>query len=372
MNSLFLTNKKDYKNDSQGGVQICSMEFHNALSLAGFKLCDFYVDVSKKSVLRLKRKLKIDAYNLYDPIIYKDQLKSFIIENNISYVFINKSELVRFSKIIKEIDTNLKVVILSHGNETGDFLHMLTRPSEIHPIGNKLIKIFRLGYNLYIESFFRVKYVDTVFSLSQVESEIEKWLGVQDTLLIPRGFEPNFIDWKPDGTSVGFVGSLDHPPNYHGLLKLAENLLKLNSSCKIRVIGSPVALGKEFPKKYSNITYLGRLSNEELLKDMCTWSFFLNPVLWYSRGASTKLAVGVNAGMPIISSKAGNRGYIWKEGTIIECEKAHDMASFIDSNYQNFEQLQKLALEVRKVALSGPTEIDIANIIKEDLLQIKP
>ena len=104
MNALFLTNKKDLISEIAGGVQICSMEFRNSLSLAGFNLNDFYVEVSRKPVLRLKRKLKIDAYNLYNPITYKEQLQRFIEENKVTYVFINKSELVRFSKIIKDIE----------------------------------------------------------------------------------------------------------------------------------------------------------------------------------------------------------------------------------------------------------------------------
>ena len=65
--------------------------------------------------------------------------------------------------------------------------------------------------------------------------------------------------------------------------------------------------------------------------------YFLNPVFYYSKGVSTKLAKGMNWGLPVISTVAGNRGYIFKRGGVITCYNPDEMAKEITDRAFNFD-----------------------------------
>ncbi|TAH01557.1 MAG: hypothetical protein EAZ15_07130 [Sphingobacteriales bacterium] len=127
MNSLFITNKNDLKANILGGVQLCTQEFLEVIRLVCNSVQIFEVDVAKDLKYRFIRKIGLDYYHLYNVKQYKINLLQFIQNNEINTVFINKAELMRFSKIIKDAFGNkVKVVLMSHGNETGDFLHQLS------------------------------------------------------------------------------------------------------------------------------------------------------------------------------------------------------------------------------------------------------
>ncbi|TAF74510.1 MAG: hypothetical protein EAZ53_09005 [Bacteroidetes bacterium] len=187
INSLFITNPKDLNSDILGGVQICSQEFLEVVKLVSNKFVIHNVNISQNLFLKAKRKLKIDSYDLYDIEPDKNEILSIINKHEINYIFINKAELIKFSKIIKLTSPySVKVVLMSHGNETGDFLHELTHIHSKFSLFKKSWQKLRLGLNLFLESYYRHRYIDLVCAMSEEEVAIEKWLGSKEIFFFPR------------------------------------------------------------------------------------------------------------------------------------------------------------------------------------------
>src|SRR5690606_30477135 len=206
-----------------------------------------------------KRKVKIDSYNLYDFDKYKEDLTNIIEKNQVEIVFINKAELIRVSKILKEINNNLKVIILSHGNETGDYLHELTHPQKIHSQLALAIKKIRLGLNLFTESYYRHRYIDLVCAMSFEEENIEKWLGAKHTFFFPRIIKSSPINYRPKKGKIGFVGTLNHTPNFLALKDICNQLSLTKLSIELVIIGGGEVQGTELASNYSFVRYLGKL-----------------------------------------------------------------------------------------------------------------
>lgn len=120
----------------------------------------------------------------------------------------------------------------------------------------------------------------------------------------------------PITNRFGFVGTLNHPPNEIALSQIFELIQNKKLKIEIRLVGSGLEKGMEFSKKFSFVTYLGKLDDESLRIEIGFWSYFLNPIFWYSRGASMKLAKALEWGLPLITTKAGRRGYIFKKNIL--------------------------------------------------------
>lgn len=373
MKALFITNPKDFDAPVNGGVQICSKEYYQIIETAGIAISFFNVNISLNIIYRIVRKLRLDSYMLYNVNSYKSQLNSVLLENNFDYVFINKAELVRFSKMIKQLNQSVKVVILSHGNESGDFLGDITRGFYQYNIVRKIINKVRLGLNIYTESYFRVRYVDLVLVMSETEAQLEYWLGAKKVLFIPRIFNSEYIEWNPNGKKIGYIGTLSHTPNLSALYSVLDAIqyLEMNPDFSIEIVGSPVCIGVELESKYNFVKYLGKLTDDELKIAVSAWSYFINPIFWFSRGASMKLKTAINWGLPIISTSAGTRGYKWKKGEIIMGgETPMEIANvLIDKNL--FNKTEYWHTQSKLISQNGISIKELANSLV-DLLNILP
>lgn len=356
--ALLIANNKHLHSDIKGGVQLCTDEFISLFSKADFELKYFPVNPTRNILHRLKIKLGIDVYQTYDAKKYINQLIEIVEKESYTWVIINQVNMLKFAKYLKlRFGTGINVICWSHGNESGDFLHRITREC-LAPI-SRLIKIVRLGYTVYTESRYFIDYIDFMLVISGNEKSINQWLGTDRVLFIPRTYTTAFIDRKPKHDLFGFTGSLDHPPNRMGLKMLCDAIKKLEPvEIRIRVVGGPVAVGRYFNKQYSFIDYIGRLSDSQLENEISSWSYFLNPVFWYSRGASTKLAFAINKGIPVISTEAGNRGYEWSKGEIRTVKNPSEMAEVMIQSVDSKPD----ELLIREVAQSGP---DISNVASE-------
>ena len=107
-------------------------------------------------------------------------------------------------------------------------------------------------------------------------------------------------------------------------------------------------------KKYSFVSYVGFIPDDELKEELTKWTYFLNPVLWYSRGASTKLAQAISMGVPVLSTPAGNRGYCFEQNSIPTFETIDDMVKFISENIENSDINKLLHEKIMELALNGP------------------
>lgn len=351
MNSLFLTNKNDLYSAISGGVQLCSQEYLEIVRLISTQVKIFDVKVARDLKYRIIRGSGLDYYHLYNVKSYKLQLVEIINKHNIDVVFINKAELIRFSKIIKNVyGEKVKIVLMSHGNETGDFLHELTHPNSNIRLLKLLKSKIRLGLNLYIESYFRHRYIDLVCAMSIEEESIEKWLGAKNTFFFPRLIEDKNVKRIPVDGRIGFVGTLSHIPNKIALQQICEILKNKNFNTELRIVGSGLVEGSALSTKYEFVNYLGRLDDSDLEKEVSTWSCFINPIFWYSRGASMKLAQAIGWHLPVVSTIAGARGYKFKE-------------DFINYTSNNAESFVKKVLECVDNKLNQNENLNFSNLI---------
>ena len=339
----------------EGGVRVCTFEFIELLKQK-YEVILFPVKPNLSISFKIKNRLGLGSYDAYKPNNYFTQIKKTIEENNVNLVFLNLTNLIKFSSVIKKINAGINVILCSHGNESGDFLHDVVRFRKQISFPKKIFSSFALGKILKTESFYRLYFIDLILTVSEVETEIEKWLGAKEVFMVSRTVKPNFLDIKSVENRVGFTGDLSHFPNRSGIVSFCDALNKLNATIEVRITGKPSYIGNALQKKFPFITYLGYLDAAALEKESATWCLFLNPVFYYSRGVSTKLAKPISWGLPAISTTAGTRGYKWKHGQMLIAETADEMALAVVSNCKNSEHLIK---EAREIALSMPTLKDI-------------
>jgi glycosyltransferase involved in cell wall biosynthesis len=370
-NAIFLTHKDLLHAEIDGGVQLCSQEFHNAISACDdLHLKNYFVPFTKNIFQRIQIKLGFENYSMYDVAKDAAALLKFIESENITIVFINMASCVRYAKPIKDAFGNkVKTIMLSHGNHSGDFLHLITKPLKRSNLIAKKIKKIRLGYLISTESTYRVKYLDGVIAISETEKQIENWFGAKRVVFMPRKLYADFVNYQPDLNRVGFVGRLDHPPNIQGIAILLDEITQYSHDLKLRLVGAPVEEGKKIAEKYKCVEYLGELSDIDLEKEISSWSFFINPVWWYSTGASTKLAKGISWGIPIITTTAGKRGYYWKQGELLVADSPKEMAKAIIEETISKDKINYWSNQTRIVANSGLTEDDFTTLIKSVYLE---
>jgi hypothetical protein len=365
--ALFITHPNSLESHVTGGVQLCSQEFLSILKESGFIINPYFVNYTTRLFDRILIKLKIDNYRHFNVNRYLKGIINQIEENKVSLIFINMATLVRFAKPIKKrFGEKVKIVLLSHGNLSGDFLHLTTKPIKKQNVITKFRNIVRLGYLIHTESFYRNYFLDAVLTVSEAETQIENWFGAKKTIFIPRLLEKKDIPLHTIYNRVGFVGRLDHPPNYQGITLLLKEISKLNPAPDFRLVGAPVNWGRKIASQFPFVTYLGELSDHELEKEASSWSLFLNPVFWYSTGVTTKLAWALSRGIPVVTTTPGMRGYKWKRGDLPITETPIKMAEYINLYIENPSLSEDLKIEVGLIINNSYTATDISqSIIKQ-------
>ncbi|MES2062123.1 MAG: glycosyltransferase [Bacteroidota bacterium] len=309
---LFITDGAYIDYEIAGGVQLCTQEFITYFETAGYVINIFKVQPEITVAKKIKIKLDIEVYSIYEVGKYLAQIIDTIKTNNIKLVLFNQINIAHWATAIKNrLPADVRFIALSHGNESGDYLHHVAYNHQ-----NSFIKTWRLG-RLLIREKQIFSTLDGVIAISRQEEYINSWIGAQEVLYLPRILNPAFINWQQNTNRVGFVGTLDHLPNLDGIKRLAEELKKQNFQSEFVLVGGPENSGRQLAQSYPFIKYKGRLSSHELENEVKTWAVFLNPVFWYARGASTKLAQAINWGLPVITTPAGARGYDLADGIII-------------------------------------------------------
>jgi hypothetical protein len=311
----------------EGGVRICTQDFIQLLQTR-FEVLIYKLHFNRSLYFRLRSRLGLDVYEDYDTFQFQESLIKIINENSIKKVFINLSNSIRLSELIKNyFGNNVKVILCSHGNESTDFLHYATRNTKSLNFFQRNSSSYRLGNMLKYELLTRLHNIDLVLTVSSVEDNIEKWLGAKNTFFVPRVFNPNVISWKPVLGRAGFIGDISHLPNYFGVLELCNSLQSMNVvDLELRVVGKSCPQLIDLARRFQFVKLMGYLDGDSLKEEAGSWMYFLNPVFYYSKGVSTKLAKGMNWGLPIISTNAGNRGYVFPAGIPTTVESTIDFA----------------------------------------------
>lgn len=310
---LFISDRKYVNSEIRGGVQLCTHAYLDYLSSTGYEIRHFHVDPQFSFRTRIKVKLGLECYERYTLKTYLSELSDILKDPDIYVVCFNQVDLGFWAeKLRNRAAAHVKFVVMSHGNESGDYLHTLTRKA---PAG--LVRTWKLGHLLARENYLFRKLIDGVIVLSENELATDQWLGAEKLLFLPQLLLPDFIHWKPATSILGFAGTLDHLPNLLGIQLLAEALQQSAFTGCLEIIGGPAVIGDKLAERFSFIRYKGMLTEEQLKASACHWSIFLNPVFWYARGASTKLAQGINWGLPCLTTPAGSRGYVLSDERMV-------------------------------------------------------
>jgi len=346
---LFLSDKVFVDYTIPGGVQLCTYEFIEYLEAAGYSVKVIKVNPVITFTRKVKKKLHVEAYELYDVENWLPEIISSINTENIKLVFFNQINLAHWSESIKEaVGKDVKYIGLSHGNESGDYLHDVTQS----PV-TSFLKTWRLGKFLVKEKAIFSRHLDGVITISENETYIDQWLGAQNVFYLPRILKQIPFNWKPAPGTIGFVGTLNHLPNQMGIELLSDELQKQGFKGTLRLVGSPHSAGHALEQKYPFIQYSGALSPEEMEKEAGTWCIFLNPVFWYARGSSTKLSQALNWGLPVASTLAGIRGYDLSDRSIATYNNRPENLAEMVTN--------ALSSETALAALKQATDNNVSN-----------
>jgi len=371
-NCAFVTNNDDLNSPVPGGVQICSQEYLSIIRLAFEKVVVLNVSISKRLEDRVLRKTQIGSYRDYSASsITKTlhQLETFRPQ----VVFINKVELLRIIPSIKQILPGVAVVMLSHGNKSGDDLFEISdERSGAQSTIARFRKSLKLGLDIVTESKYRKIWIDGVCTMSKEECTIEHWLGCSNTFFFPRLIDKQSTARRPVLNRIGFIGTLNHPPNRVALEELFGTHLDTEQEYHVRLVGGPEDFGRQWTSALKNVEYLGPLSEEKAKAEMSSWGMFLNPVLWLSRGASMKLATGLRNGIPVLTTKNGMRGYDIDDSLVHLCgDTAKSMRGELKFLLENPRHLQQLEARLLTAENIGPSKTDLAMRFKQFVNQIQ-
>jgi glycosyltransferase involved in cell wall biosynthesis len=355
--ALFITNKL-YINSklNEGGVRLCTEEYIKLISEI-YETEIFPIENRKSVLYSFQVRLGLHLYKDYKISNYMFEISEKIETDKIKFVFLNQCNLANFGKELKNTHRDLKVFICSHGNESGDLLHDVTRFNYNQPFYRKIFSNWILGRAIRTEVFQRLNFIDGVLTVSEVETQIENWLGAKKVMFVPRTINYNPIVYNNTTGIVGFIGDLSHPPNFFGLKKVLEALQEkgVNENFQLRIVGSSTKWGEKLEVEFPFVKYLGYLGNNELSKECESWSFFLNPVFYYSRGVSTKLAKALGMGLPVITTSIGKRGYKWTDGKFPVVKNPTEMAKAILNLAFDSELIEFYRNEVKLIVNSAPT-----------------
>ncbi len=350
-----------------GGVQLCSREYFETLTAAGFSLKTLKIENDIRMSNRVKRKLKPEPYQYnFNPDKAIADIKNALTES-VQYIFLNQNVLRPLAKVIKQnLGQGIKIVVLSHGLASVDYLHEIRAVRNLSKTDVSNTEVNYLGRQL-VEETSHSPYIDHVFCLAPFEVEIEKWSGAKEATHIPRTIKETSLNWHPIKGRLGFVGRLDHPPNEEGFLMVFDELKKVKgNTVELRIVGSPREEGEKLSEAYEFVNYLGELTDEELREDASTWSAFLHPVFFYAMGCSTKLAVALGWEIPIVTTTMGIIGYIWSEGNIPIADHPEQFAN-LAIEFSDPIKSTPIKEEITKIKNSSPMLDDVAAIIKHSL-----
>ena len=363
MKIAFLTNPAELDADPPGGVQLCSQEFLKAFRSIG-DVAIFEVHPTFHPWDRIRRKLLGTPYLSHNPLReleVLDSIKAYMPD----IICINHCLLLRYARPLYSQNPASKIIILSHGNQSGDDLFECAHPSGRY-FNTPRVAARILGRSLIIESNTRHYHIDGVVVMSEEEEVFERWMGSPATFIFPRVIQPIASKRKPVIKRVGFVGTLNHTPNSEALQRLLPLLASNGFDGELRIVGGPVENGDRIASRYSFVSYLGTLDNQALDAEANSWSVALNPVFWLSRGASMKLKFLLDRGIPAITTKSGARGYkLPNEACILTSDSAADFAQVLISTLSNPEKLFKIESIIRDTRTHWVEDSEVHGDLKE-------
>jgi hypothetical protein len=362
--ALFVTHGRALS-DVPGGLQICTREYRETLAAAGFALSDVIVEHDRRISTRLRQRL---SFNRYPAQWRPSAVRTIAAEAsrvNAGVVFLNLVNLAPLAAALRPVlDRGRRIVLLSHGLESTDLLHALRARAGKPPRWSRLA----LGRTLLQEARQR-RYLDHVFCLSPFDAEMEHWLGAHGVTWLPRTIPQRApLSWLPRPGRVGFVGTLDHQPNADGLAAWLEAIApRVTTDLSVRIVGGPRPAGEQIARRWPFVAYLGPLDDRALEAEASTWSCVVHPLFCYARGCSTKLAIAIAWQIPVATTPAGHRGYVWSDGVLPVAETPDALAA-LTMELSRPDRAARVRPDIALIASTAPRLADVAALIHGALL----
>lgn len=361
--ALFVANRNALSEEI-GGVQVYTRELLQTLGLAGFDLSIVQYEPDQRFVTKLRRRIRPRPYENVIPPDLAGQVAAELQKTGAEFIFLNGVDLAGLAKSLRNLGLQGKarIVLFSYGLRSVDYLHTARMRGDL---GNS--SALTLGRHLFAEMESR-QIFDAVFCLAEFEAEIERWLGARQVDWLPRTIpQSEALDWQPQPDRVGCVSTVDHWPNREGIILFMEQFQKIAPPhVRVRLVGSPQAHGEELARRFPALDFLGRLDESALRKEAATWSCFVHPLFFYACGSSTKLAVALGWQIPVVTTSAGRRGYVWREGSIPIAESPGELTRLALQHLEP-ETARAARDQIRGVVGSSPSLADVAAKLRRTL-----
>ena len=361
---LFVSHRGFLAN-TPGGVQICTREFMDVIGAAGIALELLPVDDDRRWTTRLMRRANSSPFfRPFAPDLVA-RIRDCCAQTRFDFIFLNQEVLSALARDIRPLlPGDCRIVVLSHGLELTDLLHAI-RVRDHMPLSQRIrpSPAIVLGHILMSERRSR-DHVDAVCAISPFDADLERWLGTRRVAWIPRTITSAPISWQPVTGRLGFVGTLDHAPNLEGLVRVLEVLASgPKESPRVRVVGGPRETGIWLGQNFANVDFLGPLADPELEAEAATWTAFIHPIFCLPRGCSTKLAAAIAWHIPIVTTPQGRRGYVWREGRLLEADGPQEFVRHCLS-LEDHACARQAQRDVIRVAASSPSLADAASMMR--------
>lgn len=348
---------------SGGGVQVCTQEYLQALRLAGWQVEPRPYQADSRLPARLQRKLRPEPFAHILPPAYVAELCRDAAAQAPQAVFFNQVDTAPAAVDLRAASRVRPLVLLSHGAKIVDELHAAR-------LGAATLPDRTLGATLRRESELRAAF-DHVFTLSAEECIFESWLGARSVSWLPRIVPSDPLDWQPVAGRVGFVGTLDHPPNLAGLRDVLTELRQAPPALRVRLVGGSAQTGRRLAAEFPCIDYLGQLDQAALRAEARSWCCFLHPLFLLARGCSTKLSQALGWGLPVLTTQVGCRGYRFAPEDLCLVENAADFAAQALA-LSDPTRSGELRAGVSRAAQAAPGMEEIAGMIRTALQRFLP
>lgn len=204
---------------------------------------------------------------------------------------------------------NRPTLVLENHNLIHNFY--FSRMKQTSKLVRKLYLLLEGSLNFYYEKKHYPRF-DTAISISK--NERKELLRFNRRVVVSPTWYPisHYRKVKKQTIDLVFIGYLDWPPNQDGLEWFIEQVFQPlhhhDPSISLLVIGHSDSLGN-WKQKYPFVRFVGNVSNITSL--LSKSKIFVVPIFSGS-GLNIKILTGLSAGLPILSTQFGIRGYSLK------------------------------------------------------------
>ena len=365
---LFISHANHLGNGG-GGVQLCTREFMDVIEAADIELTLLPFASDRRLSTRLLRQVDSSPFvRPFSPDLMP-RIEAAARRTPFDFVFLNQEVLATLGPFLRStLGDHCKIVVLSHGLEHTDLLHLIRLRRRLPLSGRtRPTASVLLGRIFLAEQHFR-RSIDGVCAISPFDADLERWLGTRHVVWLPRLVVSRPLLWRPVPGRMGFVGTLDHAPNLEGLVAILEVMARQRTQgVTVRVVGSP-RIANWLRSRFAHVEVAGPLDDAALALEAASWTAFLHPIFCLPRGASTKLALGLSWEIPVVTTVPGRRGYVWGERGPQEVDTPEAFVAACEA--LGPEAAERLRHDVRRAVEASPTVALVAAQMRSFLAKL--